>query len=131
MVTLREGSIRKLPAVAAGLAILGLHPGPASAAASLADSIYDCTIGSEYLGEIKIERGMFAGLAFDLKFGESHPFEVAEGGAITWGAPLTGFGDKYKVISTAVTEREDGRVGFDIEIQANGGKSQTIVCSPR
>ena len=130
MITLKEWSTQKLLAVAAGVAILGLHLGPASAA-PLADSIYDCTIGSEYLGEIKIERGTFAGLAFDLKFEESHPFEVAEGGAITWGAPITGFGDKYKVVSTAVTDRGNGRVGFDITIQASGGNSQTITCSPR
>src|SRR5436189_5690767 len=122
MTTLKLCSAQKSLAVAAGAVALGLHWVPASAA-PLADSIYDITIGSEYLGEIKIERNMFAGLAFDLKFGESHPFEVAEGGAITWGAPLTGLGDKYKVVSTAVSEREGGRVGFDITIQAKGGNA--------
>jgi hypothetical protein len=130
MATLKMWSNQKSLTVAAGVVTLGLQLGAASAA-QLADSIYDCTIGSEYLGEIKIERGTFAGLAFDLKFGESHPFEVAEGGAISLGAPLMGLGDKYKVVSTAVSEREGGRVGFDITIQANGSNSQTITCSPR
>jgi hypothetical protein len=123
-------ALQRALAVATGVVAAALYVGPASAA-QLVDSIYDCTVGSQYLGEIKIENGMFAGLAFDQKFGESYRFEIAEGGAINWGGPLAGFGDKYKVVSTVVSERDAGPVGFDITIQDNRGNSQTIICSPR
>lgn len=106
-----------------------LHIGSASAV-ELEDGLYNCTIGSFFLGQIRIENNMFSGPAFDQKFGESYPFEVTDAGTINWGGPLGGItADGNTVVSTVLGKAGD-QIGFDITIQNSRGNFQTISCSP-
>jgi hypothetical protein len=121
--------LRKLLFLAAAAAI-SLPVGIASAA-KLVDGLYDCTIGTAFLGSIRIDGAMFSGPAYDGKFKDSYPFDASDGQTIIWGGPVGGITDYGKIVSTVLTDVGKGRVGFDITIQNPRGNFQTINCAPQ
>lgn len=121
--------MRKATILAAAATIL-LNIGTASAA-QLADGLYDCTIGTAFLGSIRIEGDQFSGPAYDGKFEGSYPFDASDGQTINWGGPLGGITEAGKVVSTVITDVGNGKTGFDITIQNPRGNFQTINCAPQ
>jgi hypothetical protein len=121
--------LRKL-LIAAVMAGTAWHAGTASAA-ELLDGLYDCRIGSAFLGSIRIEGKTFSGPAYDGKFEGSYPFDASDGQTIVWGGPLGGITEAGKVVSTVLTDVGKGRIGFDITIQNPRGNFQTIGCTPQ
>jgi hypothetical protein len=102
-----------------------------AAAAGLQDGIFDCYIGSAFLGNIKIENGTFAGPAFDGNYEGFYPVEVTDGGTVNWGGPLGGMStDGNTVVATVLKDRGGGRVGFDITLQNAQGNFQSVGCDP-
>ena len=116
--------------VLAAVAAVSFNAGIALAA-ELADGLYDCTIGTAFLGSIRIDGKMFSGPAYDGKFEGSYPFDASDGQTITWGGPLGGISEAGKVVSTVLTDVGKGRTGFDITIQNPRGNFQTINCAPQ
>jgi hypothetical protein len=103
-----------------------------ASAAELADGLYDCTIGSAFLGTIRIAGGTFSGPAFDGQFEGDYPFDASDGRTINWGGPLGGITDEGDIVSTVLTDAGHDRTGFDITIQnKSSGNYQTISCSPQ
>jgi hypothetical protein len=102
-----------------------------AAAADLQDGIFDCYIGSTFLGNIRIENGTFAGPAFDGDYEGSYPLEVTGGGTINWGGPLGGMSSGGNtVVATVLKDRGGGRIGFDITLQNGQGNFQSVGCDP-
>jgi hypothetical protein len=105
--------------------------GGTASAAELADGLYDCTIGSAFLGTIRIAGGMFSGPAFDGQFEGDYPFDASDGRTINWGGPLGGITEEGTVVSTVLTDVGGSRTGFDITIRnKSSGNYQTINCAP-
>jgi hypothetical protein len=103
---------------------------PASGA-GLQDGIFDCYIGTAFLGNIKIENGTFAGPAFDGNYEGSYPVEVTGAGTINWGGPLGGMSSGGNtVVASVLKDRGHGRIGFDITLQNGQGNFQSVGCDP-
>jgi len=102
------------------LALAAAHP----ATAQQIDGRYACTTSTFYLGDIVISGQTYRGPAYDGRFEEAHPIQVA-GQNITWGGTLGPITAAGKVVSTVL---RDG--GFDITIESEGGNRQTINCVP-
>lgn len=100
-----------------------------ASAAELADGDYGCTIGSAYLGDIRLEKGRFSGPAYDGAFDDSYPFTV-DGKVIDWGGPLGGISQAGAIVATVLRNAGGGRIGFDITIKNANGNFQTVSCAP-
>lgn len=101
-----------------------------ASAATLADGTYSCTIGTAHLGDILIDKGEYAGPAYDGKYEQRYSFTVSDAGTIDWGGPLGGISAAGKIVSSVLTDAGGGRIGFDITIQNESANFQTINCSP-
>lgn len=115
----------------AGLGLPCISPGAAGAAV-LKDGVYQCTLGSAFLGDIELAGANYRGPAFDGNYEGSFPFSVSDKGTIDWKGPLGGLDSGGNtVVATVVTDTGGGRTGFDFTIQLPSGNFSTVNCSLR
>jgi hypothetical protein len=100
-------------------------PFASAEAAELENGRHRCIIDafSMHLGDIEIDGDVYRGPAYDGAYQGDYNFTVSSEGAITWSGPLGGISQAGNVVSSTVHD-----AGFDIIIQNDSGRFQTISC---